>query len=239
MRLFLGGYQDHRLLRYLTDRNPGFPHIRKIHVHADPELSRNELHERSNDSALESLVKSIRIADQAQNTLCLILERLPESTLECFEWLINRPLSVSTLLLLCRKQKRLANLCLMTTEGPLFPELEKNPDIFREMTSLSSLYMCPNTFDMLQACGKLVHDSSNVQDLMTTNDFRASNSTLDDMDDFYTHPGLYTRTMFNHFQPFDRCMPLVPKHLGLERINLYVRFSKSLFTITGVLLNQQ
>ena len=226
VRLFLGGDQDIRIVNSLTGtlfgKNPGLPYIREIYVHLAP-LPAVKVHEGEMDILTTAALR-------AQDLVSLILERLPPNTLESFLWHITEPCSVATLLLLWQNQKSLKILYLLPAGQPLLPEIEKHPNIFRDMPNLQSLNMFPDTVDMLQTCGKILCDSANIQELSLLNGSDFSNETVEDLYDSCTHPGLCTRMIFHILPYWDLCRPLELKRFTLEGIDLQVSYSKSLCT---------
>ena len=137
-------------------------------------------------------------------------------------WQNWEPFSIDNFLLLCKTQKSLKVLDLGPMDRPLLPLFEKNPNIFNDLADLHSVDLYPDTLDRLQVSQKLLHDKPRIEYLCISNAFEYSNEVPDDLHDSSTRPGLLSRTLFSHMQPFDRCEPMCLRNLDLDTINLRV-----------------
>ena len=159
---------------------------------------------------------------RAQFTVGLILDRLPCNILEMFSWQNWEQLSLHNFLLLCKKQKKLKVIDIGPMDQELLPVLNKNPDIFKNMLELLSIDMYPDTLDRLRSCQKILQDKPNIEYLNVCDSFIYGDDVPSDLHDSSTRPGLITRTLFSHMQPWNKCNPLKLKHLDLDTINLRV-----------------
>ena len=107
-------------------------------------------------------------------------------------------------------------------DRPLLPLVEKHQNIFNDLPDLHSIDLYPDTIDRLKASQNLLHDKPCVKYLCISNAFEYSNEDPDDLHDSSTRPGLFSRTLFSHMQPFDRCEPMTLRSLELDTICLRV-----------------
>lgn len=107
-------------------------------------------------------------------------------------------------------------------DRPLFPVLEKNPDIFDKLPNINSIDVYPDTIDRLKASQKLLEAKPNIDHLCVSTGFEYSNEDPDELHDTSTRPGLISRILFGHLMPFETCKPYVLKNLDLDNIELRV-----------------
>ncbi|MCJ1287072.1 hypothetical protein MMC26_006420 [Xylographa opegraphella] len=219
IHLFVGGPQDMRLSAFLGAGNPGIPHIREIFLRLEKMVIQDKhRHYHSDDSSEEEEVEESATipARQAQFTVRLLLDFLPKDILNIFSWQNWEPLSVDNFLLLCKKQRSLRVLEIGPMDRPLAPVLEKHPDIFDKLTELNSIDVYPDTLDRLTASQKLLQAKPDIEHLCISTGFEYSNEDPDDLHDSSIRPGLISRTLFSHMQPFDKCKPFHLKNLDLD-----------------------
>ena len=103
------------------------------------------------------------------------------------------------------------------------PMLEKDPNLIKEFKDISELVLYSDRLDTLQVCQKLLQASPGVKDLTlcATATKRSRERVPEDLQDSSTRPGLFSRTIFSHLQPFESCSsPLILTYLQLEHISL-------------------
>lgn len=105
-------------------------------------------------------------------------------------------------------------------DRPLTPVLEKEINIAENFKRATSVHFYPDKLDRLQACQRILEAKPNITKLCLASGFQYSGEIPNDLHDSSTRPGLLTRTMFSHLQPFDSCTPMVLKNLSLENIEL-------------------
>ena len=105
-------------------------------------------------------------------------------------------------------------------DRPLTPVLEKHPDIFDKLTALNSIDVYPDTVDRLKASQRLLQAKPDIDNLCVSVGFQYSMEDPDDLHDSSTRPGLLSRTLFSHMQPFDNCKPFHLKKLDLDTVEL-------------------
>ncbi|MCJ1436481.1 hypothetical protein MMC27_005860 [Xylographa pallens] len=179
-------------------------------------------HYHSDDSSEEEEVEESAAipARQAQFTVRLLLDFLPRDILEVFSWQNWEPLSVDNFLLLCNKQRSLRVLEIGPMDRPLAPVLEKHPTIFDKLTELNSVDVYPDTLDRLRASQRLLQAKPDIEHLCISTGFEYSNEDPEDLHDSSIRPGLISRTLFSHMQPFDNCKPFHLKNLDLDTVEL-------------------
>ncbi|MCJ1384471.1 hypothetical protein MMC17_007588 [Xylographa soralifera] len=223
IHLFVGGAQDLRLSAFLGAGNPGITHVREIFLRLEKMVIQDKhRHYHSDDSSEEEEVEeSASIpARQAQFTVRLLLDFLPRDILDVFSWQNWEPLSVDNFLLLCNKQRSLKVLEIGPMDRPLAPVLEKYPNTFDKLTELNSIDVYPDTLDRLKASQRLLQAKPDIDHLCISTGFEYSNEDPEDLHDSSTRPGLISRTLFSHMQPFDNCKPFHLKNLDLDTIEL-------------------
>ena len=94
MLLFIGGHKDVRVSGLLSHSNPGIQHIRKIYLQLEktfvpPPLVIEEDSDESSEGEGELMVEDISgSARQAQFTVRLLLDFLPNDILETFRYVL-------------------------------------------------------------------------------------------------------------------------------------------------------
>lgn len=89
--LFIGGQKDLRVSTLLSRSNPGIQHIRKIYLQLEKTVLPSQILQDSSDESEEEEVE-VRVEDvsgaarQAQLTVRLLLDFLPNDILETFSW---------------------------------------------------------------------------------------------------------------------------------------------------------
>ncbi|MCJ1471616.1 hypothetical protein MMC13_000256 [Lambiella insularis] len=219
IHLFVGGPQDLRLSAFLGRENPGIPHIREIFLRLEKLVIQDKhRHYHSDDSSEEDEAEEIQAIPgiRAQFTVRLLLDFLPRDILYVFSWQNWEPLSVDNFMLLCKKQRSLRVLEIGPMDRLLTPVLDKHPDVFEKLTELNSIDIYPDTLDRLKASQKLLQAKPDIDHLCISTGFEYSNENHEDLQDSSTRPGLISRTLFSHMQPFDNCKPFILKNLDLD-----------------------
>ena len=171
---------------------------------------------------------------QAQLVTRMILEFLPEDTLEEFSWCPWRPFSTDNLLLLYRKQRKMKCLEAMDVDRDVLPELKKNEKMSEETFSCArKLALYPENRQTLKLSQFFVQRMADMLEELTVHtnfherhDPRDRSPNGDDIEprelnDSATIPGLLSRTIFGHMLPFEECAPFANlTSLRLHRVNL-------------------
>lgn len=106
-------------------------------------------------------------------------------------------------------------------DRPLTPALEKEINMTENFKHVTSLHFYPDKLDRLQACQKILEAKPKITKLYLASGFQYSGEIIpNDLHDSSTRPGLLTRTMFSHLQPFDSCSPMALKNLSFDNIEL-------------------
>lgn len=105
-------------------------------------------------------------------------------------------------------------------DRPLAPLFEKEIDIAENFKEVTSLHFYPDSLDRLQVCQKILQAKPKITKLYLALGFQYVDSIPEDLHDSSTRPGLLTRTMFSHMQPFDSCSPMALKNLSFDNIEL-------------------
>jgi hypothetical protein len=121
----VGSPSDQRLLAFLSPKNIGLPHVRKI------------------DLYLADVLDKCNQLQQASFVVRLILELLPEDTLEKFSWHPWSPFSAENLLLLYKKQKRMRWLEAIALERDCLAELQAIPNFEKVFENVRKLGLYP------------------------------------------------------------------------------------------------
>ena len=101
------------------------------------------------------------------------------------------------------------------------PVIEKQPELLKNLTEVSSLHFYPETLDRLQACQKALEAHPHVRDMQLTPGFQfAMGSIPPDLQDSSTRPGLLFRTIFSHLLPLEHCTPIKLKKLTLDNVDV-------------------
>ena len=187
---------------------------------------RSRMYAHSDDSSEEEEVEEDATipARQAQFTVRLLLDFLPQNQLEVFSWQTWEPLNADNFLLMCRKQKKLAQLEIGPMERSIDPLLEKQPQMFDQMTEITSIDVYPENVDRLRASQKLLKAKPKIKTLCVSVGFEYNRDVEipPDLNDSSTRPGLLTRTLFSHMMPFGSVEPLNLVDLDLDTVELRV-----------------
>lgn len=202
----VGSPADGRLLSLVNPRNIGLQHIRQLDLYlADVQDKCNQL-------------------QQANLAVRLLLEFLPENILDKFSWHPWSAFASENLQLLYRKQRKMKWLEAIALDKDVLAELEKTPnfnDIFKNVRKLG-LY--PDSREVLNMCAALIRRTPKVEKITLHASFDEDHDAQPipsrELNDSSTGPGLITRTIFGHMQPFEHCQPLNLKDLTLQKIHL-------------------
>ena len=103
------------------------------------------------------------------------------------------------------------------------PLLEKDLNLIEDFKGVPELVLYSDRLDTLQVCQKLLQANPGVKELtLCATAFKRSGDRLpEDLQDSSTRPGLFSRTLFSHLQPFETCTsPLMLTYLRLEHLSL-------------------
>ncbi|MCJ1274043.1 hypothetical protein MMC21_001837 [Puttea exsequens] len=234
--LFVGGHKDVRISGLLSRSNPGVQHIRKIYLQLEKTVIPPPEREETSDSEEEDEPQFEEIsgtARQAQFTVRLLLDFLPNDILENFSWQNWEPFQLTNWELLLKKQRRLKAIEIARIDRPFMPVLEKQPQLLQGLTNVSSLHFYPDNLDRLQACAKALEAHPKIEELQLSSDRCLEDEITEGLQDSSTRPGRITREIFQQFMPFDRCTdPMILKKLSIDNIDLryaadtYMKFIK-------------
>ncbi len=202
--LDVGSPADTKLSAFLNPRNIGLQYIRQLDLYlADINDKCNQL-------------------QQANFAVRMIIEFLPENTLEKLSWHPWSTFSADNLLLLYKKQRRMQWMEAIAMDRDVVPELEKLPDIDSIVQGVKKLGLYPDNREVLNLSHFLLKRTSKLDKLTLHASFEDHEPPIPtrELNDSSTEPGLITRTIFSHMQPFSRCTPLALKELALQKINL-------------------
>lgn len=200
----VGSSKDTRLAAFLNPNNIGLQHIRKLDLYLTDVLDKcNQIH-------------------QANFAVRIILELLPENTLEKFSWHPWTPFSADNLVLLYKKQKRLKWAESIALDRNVLDELQRIPDFKQQLANVRKIGLYPDSRDVLDYCHFILKHTSNLDKITIHASFDDSDVPVPDreLNDSSTGPGLITSTMFSHMQPFAKCTPLALKEITLQKLGL-------------------
>ena len=103
------------------------------------------------------------------------------------------------------------------------PILEKDPNLIKDFVGVPELSLYPDSLDTLQVCQKLLQANPGVKELtLCATAFKRSGERVpEDLQDSSTRPGLFSRTLFSHMQPFETCSsPFMLTYLRLDHLSL-------------------
>lgn len=204
--LDVGSPQDTRLASFLNPKNIGLPHIRKL------------------DLYMANVLDKCNQEHQANFAIRMILELLPENILEKFSWHPWSPFSGDNLILLYKKQKRMKWMESIALDRNVLEDLEKFPDLDKVFENVRKIGLYPDSREVLDFCNFLLkHTPSTKLEKITLHaSFDEADSPIPERElyDSATSPGLITRTMFSHMQPFAKCKPLALKEVTLQKLKL-------------------
>jgi hypothetical protein len=200
----VGSSKDTRLAAFLNPRNIGLPHIRKL------------------DLYLTDVLDKCNQINQANFAVRMILELLPEDTLEKFSWHPWSPFSGDNLVLLYKKQKRLKWAESIALDRNVSDELQKIPNFKDQFANVRKVGLYPDSREVLDYCHFILKHTSNLDKITIHASFEDSDVPIPDreLNDSSTGPGLITSTMFSHMQPFAKCTPLALKEITLQKLGL-------------------
>ncbi|KAF2664515.1 hypothetical protein BT63DRAFT_379021 [Microthyrium microscopicum] len=202
----VGSPQDTRLTTLVNPRNIGLPYIRKLDIYlADvPDKCTQQL-------------------QQANFSVRLLLEFLPENILEKFSWHPWSSFSSDNLKLLYRKQRNMRWLEAIALDKDVLEELENGRDFDAIFGNTRKLGLYPDSRPVLNMCGALVKRSPKVEKITLHASFDEDHEDTGipgrELNDSPNGPGLITRTIFGHMQPFQDCKPLALRDLTLQKVN--------------------
>ena len=122
------------------------------------------------------------------------------------------------MLLLYRKQKRLRYLEAINLDRNIVPEIDagKFDESFKEARKIA---LFPDGRETLEYCHALLKRATKVEKLTIQTNFDGDIPSRE-LNDSSTGPGLMSRTIFRHLEPFDKCQPLALRSLRLHKVNL-------------------
>ncbi|KXT13451.1 hypothetical protein AC579_4246 [Pseudocercospora musae] len=212
--LDLGSNNDNRLTAFVNPRNIGLKHIRQLRLYLA------EVRDKCNQE------------QQAQFATRMILEFLPEDTLEEFSYYRNswcpwRPFSTDNLLLLYKRQRKMKWLEVMDLDRDVLPELKKNAKLQQNMfTHARKLALYPENRETLNLSGYFVEKCKDqLEELIVHCHWHDLNSGSNiesrELNDSATEPGLLLRSIFGHLLPFEQCTPFKSlRSLRLHKVGL-------------------
>lgn len=202
--LDVGSPNDTRLGAFLSPKNIGLPHVRKL------------------DLYLADVLDKCNQQQQANFAIRMILELLPENILEKFSWHPWSPFNGDNLVLLYKKQKKMRWLEGIALDKDVIEEIKKIPDFEKIFENVKKLGLYPDSREVLDYCHLLVKNSKNVEKITLHASFEENDSPIPprELNDSSTGSGLITSTMFSHMQPFEKCNPMALKEITLQKINL-------------------
>lgn len=204
--LDVGSPNDVRLGAFLSPKNIGLPHIRKL------------------DLYLADVIDKCGQLQQANFAIRMILELLPENILEKFSWHPWSPFSGDNLVLLYKKQKRMKWMESIALDRDVIEDLKKLPDLDKVFDNVRKIGLYPDTREVMDFCHFLLKHTANKKLEKVT--LHASFDEIDppiperELHDSSTGPGLLTSTMFAHMQPFAKCTPIALREITLQKLKL-------------------
>ncbi|KAK4498247.1 hypothetical protein PRZ48_010904 [Zasmidium cellare] len=221
--LDLGSPNDSRLSAFLSPKNIGLKHIKQLRLY------------------LATVYDKCNQEQQAQFAARMILEFLPEDTLEEFRyarrsplplpdeedeldsWCPWKPFSTDNLILLYKRQRKMKWLEVMDLDRDALPELKKNAKMQETMfKNARKLALYPENRETLNLSGFYVEKTKDqLEELIVHCNFPSDASDSRELNDSATAPGLVSNTIFSCMTPFDTCTPFQNlKSLRLHRISL-------------------
>lgn len=202
--LDVGSPNDTRLAAFLNPKNIGLPHVRKL------------------DLYLADVQDKCNQQQQADFSIRMMLELLPENILEKFSWHPWSPFNGDNLVLLYKKQKKMRWLEGIALDKDVIEEIKKISDFEKLFENVKKIGLYPDSREVLDYCHMLVKHSKNVEKITLHASFEENDSPIPprELNDSSTGPGLITSTMFSHMQPFEKCTPAALKEITLQKINL-------------------
>jgi hypothetical protein len=203
----VGGPGDSRLLSLVHPDNIGLKHIRQLDLY---------LADVGEDKCGQW--------QQANLAVRLLLEFLPENILEKFSWHPWTTFASDNLRLLYKKQKNMKWMEAIALDKDIREELEASPEFEKNFHHVRKLGLYPDSREVLDMCASLLKRSPKVEKITLhasfDEDHEPSAIPMRELNDLSTGPGLITRTIFGHMQPFENCTPLALRDLTLQKIHL-------------------
>lgn len=172
----------------------------------------------------EQLDKCSNQVNQANLAIRMLIEFLPEHSLEKFSWHPWTAFSADNLKLLYKKQKNMKWLEGISLDRNILPELEQESSFDALFENVRKLGLYPDSRDVLDMCGALVKRSKKLEKITLHASFDDDTDrptiTSRELNDGATAPGLITTTIFGHLMPFETCQPMALKDFTLQKINL-------------------
>ncbi|KAL6710451.1 hypothetical protein ACN47E_008499 [Coniothyrium glycines] len=204
--LDVGSANDTRLAAFLSPKNIGLQHVRKL------------------DLYLADIMDKCNQLQQANFAIRMILELLPENQLEKFSWHPWSPFSGDNLVLLYKKQRRMKWMESIALDRDVLPELEKIPNIRDYFANVRKIGLYPDSREVLDFCHFILKNTADRKlDKITLHaSFDEADPVLTprQLNDTATQPGLLASTLFSHMQPFSKCTPLALKEVTLQKLHL-------------------
>lgn len=123
-------------------------------------------------------------------------------------------------MLLYKRQKKMKWLEGIALDVDVLDRIQKIPDFEKVFQNVRKLGLYPDTREVLEFCHMLVKNSPKVEKMTLHASFETSGVEDRELNDGSTGPGLITRTIFGHMQPFAKCTPLALKEITLQKIAL-------------------
>jgi hypothetical protein len=143
--LEVGSPTDTKLINFISPRNIGLAHIRKM------------------DLYLAEVMDKCNQLQQANFAIRMILEFLPEDILEKFSWHPWSPFLADNLILLFKKQRKMKWLEAIALDRDVLPELEKLPQFNTVFGNVRKLGLYPDSREVLNMCAALLQRSPKVE----------------------------------------------------------------------------
>ncbi|KAF2753606.1 hypothetical protein EJ05DRAFT_165717 [Pseudovirgaria hyperparasitica] len=211
--LDIGSPQDILLSSFLSPNNIGLKHIKKV------------------DLYLATVLDPCNQLQQANFTIRLLIEFLPENILEKFSWHPWELFSGENLLLLYKKQRRMKWMEAIAMDRPMVAELEKLPQIDECFSEVRKLGLYPDSRAVLDYCQFLVSRTKNIEKITlhaSFDDLASDPIPPRELNDSSGGPGLITSSIFSHMMPFDKCTPMSLRELTLQKVSL--KFCQDTYT---------
>ncbi|CAI6334961.1 unnamed protein product [Periconia digitata] len=202
--LDVGSDDDTRLGAFLSPKNIGLKHIRKM------------------DLYLADTYDKCGQLKMAHLSIRMILEFLPEDILEKFSWHPWSIFQYDSLVLLYKKQRKMKWLEGISMDKSDLQALQKVTDAGNVFQNTVKLGLYPESRQTLDICHFLVKNTRKIEKMTLHTSFEEADDVIPEreLNDSSTAPGLITSTIFSHMQPFEKCTPIALKEVTLQKINL-------------------
>ncbi|KAL9065564.1 MAG: hypothetical protein Q9157_007427, partial [Trypethelium eluteriae] len=210
--LDVGSPNDTKLSAFMNPKNIGLKYLRTL------DLYLAEIRDKCyNQRYKKPKAEKMQVA-HAHFTVRMLLEFLPEDTLEKVSWHPWNTFSTDNMILLYRKQKRLKYLEAINLDRNIVPEIEAGTfdESFKEARKVA---LFPDSRETLEYCNALLKRAPKVEKLTIQTNFDGDIPNRE-LNDSSTGPGLMSRTIFRHLEPFEKCKPLALRSLRLHKVNL-------------------